>query len=230
MAAIGLTLWHLYPHTDGENPKGRTRPPSTLPRHRAAAPKPKRAPKEMSVEPIDLYDAYGRYVVTQVRVVLDSRKASGKHRKRFSYRYGDGPRCTLKSLGLDAHDLPLWHSEKLRKHPDRIVIVTEGAKAAQALINALAQAGLEDVFVALATAGGAEVLPRAYRLECLRDRVVWLWPDNDEGGRAHMNDLASWAPTAETRTIMIDGLPEGGDADDYFEQGGTIVAMVEALR
>jgi hypothetical protein len=214
VSAIGLTLRDLFPRSGSRLPAVT---PSPLPRGRVAAPKPR--PVIVDKEPYKLCDADGRFVIEQVRL---NHKDGGKH---FAYR--DELGCWVKpnGIGLSAADYPLYRSEQLRKHPDKIVVITEGAKAAHAVIRA----DVHKLFVVLASVAGAEVTPSQDRLKCLRGRTVWLWPDNDEAGRDQMRNVAFFAPAREIAMIVIDGLPAGGDADDFFKAGGTILQMLERV-
>jgi hypothetical protein len=81
--------------------------------------------------------------------------------------------------------LPLYRSETLAGVPlDRVVVLTEGEKAA----DAVARAGLP----ALGTVTGAS---SAHTTEAVataaRGRRFLLWPDHDEAGRLHMTRQAA---------------------------------------
>src|SRR5215210_3844798 len=85
--------------------------------------------------------------------------------------------------GTPSADLPLYGSQLVQDwHTDDLVIITEGEKAAQALLDA----GL----LALGTVTGASSTPGQEALDVLRDCRVCLWPDNDGPGRNHMERIA----------------------------------------
>jgi DNA-binding transcriptional ArsR family regulator len=123
--------------------------------------------------------------------------------------------------GLSTKALPLYGSERLRQWPgDALVVLCEGEKAAQALLDA----GIP----ALGTVCGAGTTPERSVLRPLAGRRVVLWPDNDDAGRAHMSRIAALLRElgADVRWFAWPESPSGGDAADYIAQGGD----VEALR
>jgi 5S rRNA maturation endonuclease (ribonuclease M5)/energy-coupling factor transporter ATP-binding protein EcfA2 len=116
--------------------------------------------------------------------------------------------------GLRPTDLPLYGVHRLGDA--REVIVVEGEKAADALL-ALGIA-------ALGTVCGASTTPSKDVLRPLVERTVFLWPDNDEAGRAHMTRIAERLRAlgcADVRVIEWREAPEKGDAADYVARGGT---------
>jgi hypothetical protein len=106
-------------------------------------------------------------------------------------------------------DLPLYGSERLRRVPlETAVIVTEGPKDCQAVWRAH--------MPAVATVTGAAATPSITVLEALRDRIVILWPDNDEPGVRHMEKLAEALDgiAREVRWLAVPGLPGKAGAAD----------------
>src|SRR5215212_10023121 len=92
-----------------------------------------------------------------------------------------------KRWGLDGRKvstLPLYGSERVQEwsKDDTTIILTEGEKAADALL----QAG----FCALGTVTGAGSTPGPEALGVLEGFEMVLWPDNDDQGRAHMERVA----------------------------------------
>jgi DNA primase len=63
-----------------------------------------------------------------------------------------------------------------------VVVVVEGEKAAQALLDAR--------LCAVGTVTGASAVTNPSALRVLADRRVVLWPDTDEQGRKHMEQIA----------------------------------------
>lgn len=122
--------------------------------------------------------------------------------------------------GTAVVDLPLYRLDLLAGDQSRPVILCEGEKAA----DALAELGL----LALATVTGAAATPSEATLAPLLGRDVWLWPDNDLPGLAHMQRVATGLKQA-CKWIVWVGAPEKGDAADYVAAGGTaegVAAMV----
>jgi DNA-binding HxlR family transcriptional regulator len=122
--------------------------------------------------------------------------------------------------GLRPTDLPLYGVHRLGDA--REVIVVEGEKAADALLAL----GLP----AVGTVCGASTTPSEDVLRPLVDRVVFLWPDNDEPGRAHMTRIAERLHALgcqDLRWVEWDEAPESGDAADAVPRGGR--ALVDQL-
>jgi hypothetical protein len=122
--------------------------------------------------------------------------------------------------GLRPTDLPLYGVHRLGDA--REVIVVEGEKAADALLAL----GLP----AVGTVCGASTTPSDDALRPLVDRVVFLWPDNDEPGRRHMQRIAERLHALgcqDLRWVEWDEAPESGDAADAVPRGGR--ALVDQL-
>jgi hypothetical protein len=103
------------------------------------------------------------------------------------------------------------------------VIVVEGEKAAQAL--------LEAGFNALGTVTGASATPGPKALSVLRGFDVVLWADNDDPGRAHMERIAEQlSGVANTVTVFTwHDAPEMGDAADHPATKSGHPEMVDRL-
>ncbi|MGH7667436.1 MAG: AAA family ATPase, partial [Candidatus Dormibacteria bacterium] len=120
--------------------------------------------------------------------------------------------------GLAVAELPLYRSESLAELiPQAPVVIAEGEKAADALVACLdgAQVGV------VATVGGAGVTPSDSALAALAGRRVVLWPDNDEPGQRHMDQVAAGlqrAGAAEVKFVSWPDAPEHGDGADYVAQ------------
>jgi hypothetical protein len=111
--------------------------------------------------------------------------------------------------GVSVSDLPLYGSDRLRQVPLEVpVVLTEGPKDCEAIWRV----GLP----AVATVTGAALVPSASVVDVLRDRIVILWPDNDEPGHRHMKGVAEALASIarEIRWLQIPGLgPKAGAAD-----------------
>ena len=147
-----------------------------------------------------------RYAICDVRGRLQATLVRHPD-KRFAW-YDAAGRLGLGGIGVCS--LPLYGSELLRRIPnDTMVLVVEGAKAAEALRRC--------AIPALATITGAAATPSRAVLEVLRGRPVTLWPDHDCVGREHMRRIGELLVdiAAEVWWIEPDSrLPIGGDAAD----------------
>lgn len=123
--------------------------------------------------------------------------------------------------GLKTEDLPLYRGLDVTARPGDPVIVTEGEKAAEAL------AGLG--LLAVGTVTGADHTPSEGALAVLQGREVWLWPDNDDIGRKHMERIAGKLQPSP-RWVDWAAAPPKGDAADYVEGGGKAAGVVLLLR
>jgi hypothetical protein len=154
---------------------------------------------EMPPEPpqrFEVRDPRGNLIAVQVRT----------SDKGFWWEAADGE-PGLGGIAMNA--LPLYRCERLRTVPLEVpVILTEGGKDC----NAVWRADMP----AVGTMTGASGTPCAAALEVLRDRIVILWPDNDEVGRSHMERIAVAliGVARETRWLEIPGLPPKAGAGD----------------
>ena len=153
----------------------------------------------------DVVDANGETVAHHVRRDLSDGT------KEFIWR-----RDGKDSLGgLKVQDLPLYGMKALRgAAPGCDVIIVEGEKAADALIK--------QGCVALGTVTGANGCPSLSAFEPLiGSRRVYLWPDNDDAGRSHMDKIARQLKDLNMQPHLItwtDAAPKG-DAFDYVQTG-----------
>ena len=111
--------------------------------------------------------------------------------------------------GLDAKSLPLYGTEELNSAAKNVVIV-EGEKAKEA--------GDEFAlpFIWLGTVNGANSTPNAMALAPLKGKTVTLWPDSDDVGNKHMQDIAKALYTMGISCSIVDtkNLPDKSDAAD----------------
>jgi hypothetical protein len=125
--------------------------------------------------------------------------------------------------GIKPSSLPLYRLPELLEAPKgSTVYVTEGEGKADALVDR----GL----VAVSTYGtGADPEPDV--LAPLLDYHVILWPDNDDGGRAHMERIAARLNMHRPpRWLEWPEAPPKGDAVDYFKAGGTVAGLADLVR
>jgi hypothetical protein len=124
--------------------------------------------------------------------------------------------------GTPVTSLPLYRlPDLLAANPATPVILTEGEKAADALVGL----GL----LAVATVTGAAAIPCDATLEVLNGHKVWVWPDNDDPGRKHMAGIAPRLK-ADVSWVVWPDAPAGGDAADYVAQGGTVEGIQAMLK
>src|SRR5215217_5483188 len=112
--------------------------------------------------------------------------------------------------GTPLADLPLYGSERVRHwNPDEPVVVVEGEKPAQALLDA--------GFNTLGTVTGAGATPGPEALKVLHGFDVVLWADNDDPGRSHMERVAKQADRVANTVALFTwhSAPEKGDAADH---------------
>jgi putative DNA primase/helicase len=126
------------------------------------------------------------------------------------------PNGTRGLEGIKLVDLPLYGVERLVDALDEEpVIVTEGEKATDA-------ASSKGLF-AVGTVTGSNGTPGDDALRPLLDRPVYLWPDNDDVGRAHMQRIGAALLRLghrNVRTIDWTFAPDKGDAADFFQRKG----------
>jgi hypothetical protein len=157
----------------------------------------------------EIRDSSGRLVAVHVR-------RDGPGGKSFTWERPDG---TPGLGGLRVANLPLYGSEHLAARPHDSVVVTEGERAAQALLNV----GI----LAVGTVTGASGTPSPEMLRPLVGRSVTLWPDNDAAGREHMERIGAILQQlgATPRWIEWPDAPPHGDAVDFLDEQGDSTAL-----
>lgn len=141
--------------------------------------------------------------------------------KRMFWRRPDG---SSGLGGLPLAELPLYGSQRLAGWDSgRTIILTEGEKAADALIAA--------GWAALGTVTGASSTPGPAALDVLRGRPVVLWPDADPVGAEHMTRIAERlrGVAGSVATLTWPGAPEHGDAADYLSASMVDVTIEELI-
>jgi putative DNA primase/helicase len=150
----------------------------------------------------DIRDASGALVAIHER-------DEGKDGKRFVWKQPDG---TPGLDGTPTVDLPLYGIERMS---GRSVVVSEGEKAAEALIS--------NGIVAVGTVTGASSTPSAAVLADLAGKIVYLWPDADKPGREHMTRIAKALQPRAAALYWIEPTPgseKGWDAADAIAELG----------
>jgi hypothetical protein len=145
----------------------------------------------------EVKDASGALVATHVRV---DKPDGGKD------VFWLGPDGRKGLGGMELADMPLYGIERLGKAP--LVVLTEGEKAAQALIDVGIQA--------VGTVTGASATPGRAPLADLNGRKVVLWPDADDVGYDHMKRIATRLRGIATALYWIE-VPGAQPHDDSVE-------------
>ena len=157
----------------------------------------------------EIRDPDGKHVATHAR-----KDKPGKEKKVWWER----PNGELGLGGIKVAELPLYGVERLVGAPaDLPVVVTEGEKAADVLLS--------NGIVAVGTVTGSSGAPGDEALQQLLDRPVFLWPDNDDGGREHMKRVGAALLRfghPNVRVIVWPGAPSKDDAADFFQLKGTL--------
>jgi uncharacterized protein (DUF983 family)/energy-coupling factor transporter ATP-binding protein EcfA2 len=142
-------------------------------------------------------------------------------KKTFVWRHPDG----CKAQGdLKVADLPLYGIHKLQNAD--FVVVVEGEKCAEALWS---------VGIPAVATYGATCDPAAEPLEQVIERAqtIYLWADNDNAGRKHMERLGKRLlelGATDVRWVEWQDAPEKGDAADAVAQRVDIRALLEAAK
>ncbi len=129
---------------------------------------------------------------------------------------------------LPTADLPLYGIADVVGGPfggRGAVVVTEGEKARDAL-------DAQNV-LAVGTVCGAGTQPTEKVLAPLLGRTVLLWPDNDDVGRQHMDGIARTLRALghqDVRLLAPPGLPDHGDAADFYAAGGTTAEVRDLIK
>lgn len=211
--AWNLALTDLYDEpmpTNGK--KSKAGPP---PRRAAATPDEPAVPAEGDTHITwEIRDAHGDIVAIHHR--LDR---PGQRKKYWWERNGKNELGDIK-----AADLPLYGSEDLARRPDDRVVVTEGEKAADALL-------LRGI-LALATVCGANEQPSDRVIDVLRDKDVVLWPDADEPGLEHMRVLAARLEDVASSVSVVSTAqrPPKFDAADFTGDDDELLFLLDHAK
>ena len=103
------------------------------------------------------------------------------------------------------------------------IIVVEGEKAADALVNV--------GYAAVGTVTGASGCPNQEVFAPLIgfEARKYVWPDNDDAGRRHMDEIGGHLKALDLQPYLITwpDAPPKGDAFDYVQQGGDVQALLD---
>src|SRR5262249_20346426 len=116
--------------------------------------------------------------------------------------------------GLLTKKLPLYGAQNLPGlTPGTTVVLVEGEKACQALLDAGT--------TAVGTVTGAAGCPSDEVLGVLSGFDVILWVDADKAGRAHMKRIATRLSVLGIAARIMDPWPEATDGRDAADWSGT---------
>ena len=117
---------------------------------------------------------------------------------------------------------PLYGLDRLAKHPDAPVIVTEGEKACDA-----AQKLLSDC-VCITSPNGSKSADKT-DWSAIRGRDIVIWPDADQAGTTYAESVTACVQAAEAKSIAVItspvGVRPGWDAADALVGGLTKVNL-----
>jgi len=162
-------------------------------------------------------------VSTEGEIIAIHRRQDHKNgRKTIWWETPDGEHSLPQGMKLP--DMPLYRSHELALHPGKAVLICEGEKDTDAAVAA--------GFVAIGTYG-ADVTPSLPALQCLAERTVYLWPDNDAPGRKHMASIAQVLfESLDIRAYVLDwqDAPVKAGAHDWFDLGRTAEELRELAK
>jgi len=114
---------------------------------------------------------------------------------------------------------PIYRCHELKNHPDKPVLIVEGEKTADAA------AILFPDYVVVSWMGGSSSAKKIDTTH-LKDRVIYVWPDNDKPGFTAQEKLKSALSPVATAIYYINpkpfGVEEGWDLADYDDEHGVI--------
>lgn len=217
--ALGLHVSDLCTPKPGQRERSFSSKPFNPAPKPAAKPKPTVVREdEVAVTTYHLRDTAGKLVASKVRTDVLQHLSDGTTRPSKSFRW-QLPDGSTGLGGFPVTRVPLFGSELLAKNPDAVVVLTEGAKAA----DALHRRGI----LGLGT-DGASVVPAPEVLEALRGRRVVLCPDADAPGLAHMEAVAKALDGIAAALKVVEwpeGTPKGRDfADCTIEEIRALLA------
>lgn len=144
------------------------------------------------------------------------------------HEYDDGSKSMpWEPGGVKTAELPLYGVNRLSECADgEAVIVCEGEKDAQSLIDRRENA--------VGTVTGAGVIPCDEALAALMRFAVYLWPDNDDAGQAHMRQVGERLLTlghdAVWQVEWSAAPAKGGAADFTGDLAGLLGAALRVER
>ncbi|MDY0872649.1 DUF3987 domain-containing protein [Dongia rigui] len=146
--------------------------------------------------------------------VLRFQTAAGKT-YRFASLNGDG---SLTWTGRPKN-IPLFRLAELLQDPSQGILVVEGEK------TVIAAAEKFPAMAVTTSVGGSNGADKS-DWSPVKDRDVWIWPDNDDAGRRYSADVARACRISGAKSIKIVNVPstypEGWDLADELPDGVTV--------
>jgi hypothetical protein len=126
--------------------------------------------------------------------------------------------------GMPKTEIPLYAWGRL-KEDDAYVVITEGEKDADALLDR----GV--VAVGTATGASGEIIPCDDSLKAVLGRIVYLWADHDDPGTKHMDTIAAQLfklGADDIRDVDWAEAPHKGGAADFTDDDQSLLALIDA--
>jgi 5S rRNA maturation endonuclease (ribonuclease M5)/predicted transcriptional regulator len=153
--------------------------------------------------------------------------------KDFAQRRPDGAGGWIYNL-KDVEPI-LYLADDLKEA--HTVFVCEGEKAADVLNDQLKKYGKYGESVATTAPMGAGKKQEFYDkvFKNCKGKHVAIFPDADEKGRKHAEAIAQALDyldykAASLKIVELPNLPEKGDAEEYFENGGTLAELFQTIE
>jgi len=156
------------------------------------------------------------------KVLTHGRRPDPKSPSGKSYWYSIDGKTGLHKLPKT--ELPLYAWERLKEDGQTYVVITEGEKDADAVLNR------DYVAVGTATGASGTSIPCDESLKVVLGRTVYLWADNDDAGRNQMDAIADRLfnlGATDVRDIRWNEAPYKGGAADF---AGDYAAFVELIN
>jgi len=155
------------------------------------------------------------------KVLTHGRKPDPKSPSGKTYWYSIDGKPGLNNMPKT--ELPLYAWERLNED-DTHVVINEGEKDTDAVLDR------EYVAVGTATGASGDSIPCDESLKVVLGRTVYLWADNDDAGRKHMDAIADRLfnlGATDVRDIRWNEAPYKGGAADF---AGDYAAFVELIN
>ena len=162
-------------------------------------PPPKKAQPLMPQQSWDYLDIHGNKIITVTRLIDENGK---KTYRPFNH--------LARSIGLPKENRPLYNLIGIHNKPNDTIIIVEGEKCAQALID-------QGYVATTICSGGNMGAASKTDWRAIENRNVLIWADNDEAGKKYADSLYHFL-IDKTNSIGLVALPDGiGDKWDAYD-------------